>query len=109
MNKITPAPLTQHDLDHHRLRIQVLALQQIVLRLLVQRSFEEVDGDPKETRELAPVRLREALQGLEPEPGTSEWHPAEAAAFDDEHREVLADLHKHLEAVLADLLPTEED
>ncbi|MWJ56934.1 hypothetical protein GPZ81_16780 [Burkholderia pseudomallei] len=79
------------------------------MRLLVQRSFEEVDGDPKETRELAPVRLREALQGLEPEPGTSELHPAEAATFDDEHREVLAELHKHLEVVLADLLPTEED
>ena len=95
---------SDHDVEHHRLRVQMLILEQLVLKLFVVLAKSRGDDDPKATAQVARALLRKCTATLRESPQFEELDPAEQAMFQDESAELFADLEKHLDFILAGAL-----
>jgi predicted GTPase len=89
---------SDHDLDHHRLAVRMMILEQLVLKLFVMYAKSRDVGHSADlTRKL----VRECVESLRVSPVVSSLDAAEKAMFRDESSEVFQDLEKHLEFILA--------
>lgn len=96
---------TEHDLEHQRLKQQVLVLEHLVLVLITALAKQKcvqkgVDDEPEAIESLARALLERGLRGLKGLPPSGEFHPAERAMLMDESSEVFQDIEKHLEFIL---------
>jgi hypothetical protein len=91
---------TEHDLEHQRLKVQVLLLQQLVLKLFVVLAKDRTDGDLEGARSLARKLVDKSSGSLSEFPQISGLTDAEHAMFIDEHSEVFDDLKQHLDFIL---------
>lgn len=91
---------TEHDLEHHHLKVQVLVLQQLVLKLFVVVAKDRADGDLETARGVARALLRKSTASLKDIPQFPQLHPAEQALIHDESLELFSDLEQHLEFIL---------
>jgi hypothetical protein len=91
---------TEHDLEHQRLKVQVLLLQQLVLKLFVVLAKDRTDGDPEGARALARKLVEKSSGSLKDFPRFTGLTDAEYAMFLDEHSEVVDDLMRHLDLLL---------
>lgn len=97
--------ITEHDLEHQRLKHRTLVLEHLVLVLITalakQKCVEKgVDEEPGAIGSLARVLLEKGLRSLRDLPPSGEFHPAERAMLMDESSEVFQDLEQHLEFIL---------
>ncbi len=91
---------SEHDLEHQRLKVQVLLLQQLILKLFVVLAKDRTAGDLEAARSLARKLVEKSSNPLNEFPQFSGLTDAEQAMFIDEHAEVFADLQRHLEFIL---------
>lgn len=86
-------PLSEHDIEHRNLRLQLFVMRQLVLRL-----YAELHG------EKALDLVCERLGSVRDTVGDKTLHPAEQALLLDESADVLAEVEEHMELVLAGAL-----
>ena len=91
---------TEHDLEHQRLKVQVLLLQQLVLKLFVVLAKDRTDGDLEGARALARKLVEKSSGSLNDFPQFPGLTDTEYAMFLDEHSEVFDDLKQHLDFIL---------
>ena len=86
-------PLTEHDLEHRNVRLQLFVLRQLVLRLYVDHLGEGA-------RDVVHANLV-SIQEVGPE---AKRHPAERALLMEETAEVFADVEEHIDLMLSGAL-----
>ena len=59
---------SDHDVEHHRLRVQMLILEQLVLKLFVVLAKSRGDDDPKATAQVARALLRKMHSNIARKP-----------------------------------------
>jgi hypothetical protein len=90
---ITANPLTEHDLEHRSVRLQLFVLRQLVLKLYADVHGEAARGIVKTNLAL----IQEASTDVT-------RHPAEQAMLLEETAEVLADFQEHVDLIHAGAL-----
>lgn len=94
-------PFTEHDLDHQALKVQVHALQQLVLRLLLEVASSGEASAPQATAARARALLGQWMASLATAPKYPHLlHEAEQALIDDVALDVLRDLETHLQFIV---------
>ncbi|CAG2132311.1 hypothetical protein [Cupriavidus numazuensis] len=89
----TTKPLTEHDLEHRNMRLQLFVLRQLLLK-----SYAEQYGD--RAQQVIAERLATVSDAA---PGAG-MHAAEQALLIEESAEVFADIDEHLALIQADAL-----
>lgn len=86
-------PLTEHDLEHRSVRLQLFVLRQLVLRLYADQLGEAMRD-----------AVRNNLAQIQEAGADSKRHPAEQALLLEETAEVFADIDEHMDLMLAGAL-----
>lgn len=86
-------PLSEHDLEHRNIRLQLFLLRQLVLRLYTEQYFDA-----------APAVVAERLAQVRDAESDPARRPAERAMLADETAEVFAELEEHVELIAAGAL-----
>lgn len=86
-------PLTEHDLEHRNVRLQLFVVRQLVLRLYADQHGEG-------THEL----VMETLAQIQETSSDTKRHPAEQALLLEETAEAFADVEEHMNLILAGAL-----
>jgi hypothetical protein len=92
---------TEYDLDHHRLQVRMLVLEQLVLKLFLMISKNLSEGDPESTRGVCRALVRKGAASLKETPLFYQLAPAEQAMFLDESSEIFSEITEHLEFILS--------